>query len=88
MMKTLYDAFEFMITWEQRMYDSEYQLKVLDVREVPYRRSLFACGQLAVLGMTPWMLSHHVSHICCPKPSILVASSFSLAVSGNSAEER
>jgi hypothetical protein len=86
-MKKLYDLFGFMTTWEQRMYDSEYQLKVLDVREVPYRRSLFACGQHAVLGMTPWVLSHHVSHICCPKRSVQVALSFSLAVSGNSSEE-
>jgi hypothetical protein len=68
-MKTLYDVFEFMITWELRMYDSEYQLKVLDVREVPYRRSSLAFGQHPVLGITPWMLSHHVSHISCPKPS-------------------
>jgi hypothetical protein len=32
MMKTLCDVFEFMIMWEQQMYDSEYQQKVLDVR--------------------------------------------------------
>jgi hypothetical protein len=30
--KTLCDVFEFMIMWEQQMYDSEYQQKVLDVR--------------------------------------------------------